>query len=126
MLKRSICGSVLAVVCGMSMLSVPVSAIGFAENEWGTRYVDEDGNYITDNLVEINGKKYAFTNTGYVIKGLYIYNDNDRYGYPRMRYFDDTTGEMLTGMHQVFARQYYFDKETGFAVYDDFVKVGDS
>jgi len=125
MIKKtiSVCS---ALICAMSSSGISVGALGFEDDTWGTKYYYDDDSYIKSDLVEINGNKYLFNDIGYIVKGIYFYNNDDKFGYPRMHYFDEETGAMLYGMQQVFARQYYFDRETGFAVFDDFVKVGDN
>lgn len=97
------------------------SDIGFFSNELGTKYFTTDNNCIVDELIEINGNKYQFNPKGYMVKGFYYYGI-DKKGYDQLRYFDPDTGVMKTGQVTIDGKKYYFQKDSGLMVYDNFVK----
>ena len=87
-------------------------------------YLGKDGKPLTG-LQEIDGKKYYFGNGGCLEKGNYlkegskvVYNGWVKYPIGKtsygMRYYDEKSGEMYTGLHTIKGTTYYFDPETGY------------
>lgn len=87
-------------------------------------YLGKDGKPVTG-LQEIDGKKYYFGNGGCLEKGNYIKQGNKvvyngwvkymtgktSYG---MRYYEEKTGEMYTGIHTINGTTFYLDPQTGY------------
>lgn len=127
-IKKVISGLAISIcLCCSSLASLPCSAVattGFISNSYGTRYYLDTGTYVKNDLIEINGKSYQFNKSGYMIYGLYVFG-YDKYGYDRVRYFDEETGEMLTGFQTIDGQTYYFKQDTGEMLKDGYVRSSD-
>ena len=97
----------------------------FKTNSTGKYYVYPDGSRIKNCFKTIDGKKYYFNKSGYVVKGLqkigdYYYFFNTSSGvmktgwvtYNGHKYYFDSNGAGCTGWEEIGGKWYYFNPDT--------------
>ena len=93
---------------------------GWAKTEEGWMYYAGEMDYFTDDIYEINGKKYGFDVNGIMVTGWYKFSGKWHYfessgvmvtGWKKISnkwYWFDSNGVMITGWKKISGKWYYF------------------
>lgn len=99
--------------------AIPAFAAGWDHDEYGYWYVFESNSYARSQVVEIDGVKYAFDQSAYMVKGWY--NDNGNW-----YFFDLGTGAQVTGWLELEGKWYYLNPANGGIMQKSWMNQGTS
>ncbi len=104
---------IIGVLFGLNLNAYAKSNEGsWVKDNYGWRYVYEDGTYAKDDIYDIGNGSFYFNEEGYMITGWRYIN--------QVWFYFEPSGYMVKGWKNISGSYYYFDKD-GEMAYDKFV-----
>lgn len=113
---RKVTKGIIAAAVMTVVMTMPVFAGTWGQDETGYWYQNDSGSYARDQFMNIDGVNYAFNPQAYMVTGWYNHNGS-------WYYFDPATGAQVTGWLDQNGTWYYLNPSTG-AMQTSWLKQG--